>query len=666
MKRPQPDIGEVTRATFVRDLGNSRRFVKRWGTTTVSGVEVLIARHYYYPSISETSEKVFRYLGIYDDVVDAQRRSKGITHAWITLNKNKASIPSAVDPVAPLYDYNGFVATNLNKIWWDVNDGPMPEGITLTTSIVIGAKLQSSTSADTVDTVETSELLDPSWEKTQLVTAITNYYETLWDTCNITQEGVGVINKGSFTDDVTKVTTPDEDDLSPNDPWLSTIARYALRNNEIPATVKDVEVGYNTSSNGRLYHTYVVTIEIPYFVIGETDTFIQDITNDLLATYSSRTRTPLSYPNGYWTQTIIKAMNVAYSDLAVFDPADVDPDLAALTMYEVDLEEDPTLITRDYLLWEDQDIEATTAAGYPSVWVNLGGRWYLRADAFNNPRQDYGIPTREFTEYVMSLVDTGYQKKKVKWWKKIVAIIVAVVIVLYVGDFRLATLTWQSVAVITVAVSIALTVLSLVFYAAGMEGWATAFAEANKMIEPLVIVASIVIAYGKLQAMTAEALKKEAADVTMKEVMNFVLDGADDLISNFVEDMVSNLHTGFDELLSGQITDLSMDFAGKALRVINFTQELKLKELNNRNRDLKAEYEKEAKETWQENDLIPMLARISGKPATADWSTYAGLFDRPYERSGGTLALGNVQRTTKQAIRRADYNDPAFAGIIGV
>jgi hypothetical protein len=43
---------------------------------------------------------------------------------------------------------------------------------------------------------------------------------------------------------------------------------------------------------------------------------------------------------------------------------------------------------------------------------------------------------------------------------------------------------------------------------------------------------------------------------------------------------------------------------------------------------------------------------------------YASQFDLPYERGGGNLALGNIQRTTKQALRKADYDDSAFAGIL--
>ena len=66
------------------------------------------------------------------------------------------------------------------------------------------------------------------------------------------------------------------------------------------------------------------------------------------------------------------------------------------------------------------------------------------------------------------------------------------------------------------------------------------------------------------------------------------------------------------------------------------------------------------------SDLLRALTRMYSKPATADWSMYAGLYDAPYEHGGGTLALGNIQKTTRQALRRGVYDDSAFDNILVV
>ena len=61
-----------------------------------------------------------------------------------------------------------------------------------------------------------------------------------------------------------------------------------------------------------------------------------------------------------------------------------------------------------------------------------------------------------------------------------------------------------------------------------------------------------------------------------------------------------------------------------------------------------------------ESDVMRSWMNIYAKPATADWSIYASTYDLPYEPGGGTMAIGNIQKTTKQALRKADYDEPMF------
>ena len=82
---------------------------------------------------------------------------------------------------------------------------------------------------------------------------------------------------------------------------------------------------------------------------------------------------------------------------------------------------------------------------------------------------------------------------------------------------------------------------------------------------------------------------------------------------------------------------------------------------------VKQEYEKLVEENSRESDFLQGFSRIYARPATADWSIYAEEFDMPYERGGGALHIGNIQRTTKQAIRKGTYNeDPIFDNILVV
>jgi len=617
MKRPQPDIGDILKASFINDMGSARKFKRLWGTTYVGGVEVLKDRQYYYPSSYRASnfEKLFKFLGAYNDVTASN--PKGVSSAWIYLNKNKGSKLPAATPTELDTTYNDFVAYNLNQMWWDDNDGAIPEGLTITTSIVIEALID--TSRDT--TVATTSLLSPNWPTEQLISAIQSNYDTLWDTCLISQQGVGVINKGSITDEVSNVVTPDEDDLSPDDPWLAGIARHALRSSSgVNVTIKDVEIGYGKNEAGRLYPTYVLEVEIPYTEFTTDSSLVALIVSDLLADYSSKTRKILSYPNGYWTKQEITAMDSS------------------------DLEEDPNIITRPYRLFEDEAVENDPR--YTSIWYNYGGTYYLKADVFSNPK-NYGLTFRDLYGYVVSLIDSGYKKKKVKWYKKALALVIFVVYVVLL----------QPQIGYAAAIALASTILlalTLVFALLGMDDWATAFAEVNKALEPLVIVATIVTMVQGFKKLAEEAAKDSVEEMIKARV------------EDFVEKFIQNIVQGAKDLVGGNLTGASLEFANKLTKLLTLPSQIRLEELNSRNKDLKTEYEQLVQEMSRETDVLKGFARIYAKPATADWSMYAATFDQPYERGGGPLHIGNIQRTTKQALRKADYNEPVFDNILVV
>lgn len=643
MKRPQPDIGDLLRQGFLNNMGSARKFKRLWGTTTVpvtintgevdalgspitttENVEVLKERQYYYPTSSQSDnfEKLFRFLGAYNDLKN--NNPKGVDNAWLYLNKNKGSSLPEPEEVGELSTtYHDFVAHNLNQLWWDADDGPRPDGLTLTTSIVIEGNINTTRSTEVIYT----DLLDPNALPEITAAAVVNNYETLWGESLISQQGIGVINKGSIQDEFSNVVTQDEDDLSPDDPWLDVISRYALRGNGIPCTVKDVEKGYAKTEAGRTYYTYVVTIEIPFYEFTTGTPMVQDVVDDLVASYTSKTRTKLSYPNGYYTQYGIKSIDSR------------------------DLETDPNIVTRPYRLWEDEAEEARQE--FSAIWVRSGEKWYLRADVFRNPRI-YGLTYKKLYSYVVTLIDSGYKKKKVSWWKKAIAIVIFVVAVIFALPTGGASLTATAVASAILFGALVLTLFTLALAASGQHEWASAFMEASKMIEPLVMIATII----NIAQFVQKAAQK-AAEKSLEEV-------AKEFIEEQIDEFLNNLAQGYADLMAGQLTNASMSFLNKVAKMALMPFQLKLESINSRNKDLKAEYEKMVEESNRENDVLQGFMYIYGKPATADWSMYAAEFDQPYERSGGQLALGNVLRTTKQAIRKADYSDSAFDNILVV
>jgi hypothetical protein len=609
VKRPQPDIGDILRSSFTNNIRTVRKLKKLWGTSTVGGVEVFTPRQYYYPTSARSAEfeELFKFLGAYDGVVNSS--PKGIESAWMYFNKNNVADLSG--------EYSEFVASNLNQLWWDDADGVMPTGLTLTTTIVIEAEVTSKANR----TVRSTSLLSPS--STNLIADIEANYEAMWDTCVITQQGIGVINKGSTTDPVTTLTTMDEDDLSPDDPWLDVISKYALRDVGIPCTIKSVELGVGVEE-GVTYTTYIVTLEIPYNLFSSGAVFVESITDDLDTVFSPTLHTRLSYPNRHWTRKSIRSMDV--SDLS-----------------------DGTVITRPYRLWESEATDVSLL--YTTLWYNYSGSWYLRAEPFSDPRS-HNLTFKQLSTYIVQMVDSGYKKKKVSWWKKLIAIVVFVLLVIYApGGTKGALALLKAVAYASAVLSLITVALSLV----GADEWASAFAEVSKDIEPLTRVASMVTLVNGLGNMAknfAEGL--DSGSLT-------------DMLSGELDSFIDNIIEGATDIMAGNlISDPAISLATKLVNLLSMPTKLKIASLNDRNRDLKSEYEGMAEEMGREYDALRGFMDIYARPATADWSMYASTYDLPYERGGGTMAIGNIQRTTKQALRKADYSDPMFENILVV
>lgn len=620
MKRPQPDIGNVLRDRFIGNLKTIRKLKRLWGTTTINGVEVLNERQYYHKEVdrSENFEKLFKFLGIYEDITASDH--EGIAKGWVYFNKNNSSNISV--------DFDQFVSDNLNKLWWDPNDGPLPENLTLTTSIVIDIGSDIGGNNASLD-----HILNPQMTKEEAITSLINNYEELWDNCAITHEGVGVINKGSITDPVNKIEIPDEDDLTPDDPWLAAIARYALKDNGITCTVKNLSIGTIRRKLGAFAYgvstTYVIDIEIPYNPFTPGEAFVQGIASDLSYSYDKKSKNS----NGYKTQHAIKSMN---SD---------------------DLEDDPTIVSRSYDLWEDEAEESE--AKFAALWYKDGNKYYLKADSFTDPRA-YNLTYDELTTYILGLLDTGYKKKKIPWYKKAIAVIIFIIAVVLAPFTGGSSLSLVSVAAAILVASLILTLFMLAFTALGMTEWASAFMEVSKWIEPLVIIASIIVMIDGI----VNAINKAAAEAAKTGVEQSITDTITGIIEDQVQSFIDNIVKGATDVYAGNLaSSAAIAFITKLTKVVNFGVGLKVKSIASKNKDLKAEYEKLMEESYRESDALQGFMRIYASPATSDWSIYAAEFDLPYERTGGTLSLGNVQNTTKQALRKADYKDPAFAGI---
>jgi len=625
MKRQQPDIGKIAVDRFIAAAGFNRKLKRLWGTEVVNGITVMNNRRFYYnfEKRPENYERLFKFLKVYDDVI-TNFESEGIKNAWFTLNKTKGY----KDLEGDLVD-NSYVSGNLNAMWWDDLDGPIPENLTLTTKIVIGDRIDGG-----------SGFLDISLDsssKEELAEHVIQNYDDIWENNVITQEGVGVINKGSLLDPINKIEVPDEDDLSPDDPWLSTIARYALRSSDVPCTVKDVEIGIELGGNNRIRNTLVVTLEIPYKTFDNSDEIVQRIIDDI-----NTENFPVYFEPSFRAGISSGIFFVGNENRT--------QDILKRPTYVLDSDEiDSTLVTRNYTSWEDSKI---SVEDNEHLWVEYEGVYYLRSDVIDNPK-NYGLTHVTLNSYLVSVLDTGYQKRKASVWQKVVAIIVFVVavVVTYIswGSSSSVTGPLAAAALAVLSGSFIISLITLALSALGMNTWALAFAWASQTVEPLVTIASIyMIYYGAAQNGIIEAAKDYAANELNNMLFDLVLQEFGEL-GKLISDVISG---GYDSI--------SLASANRLVNAYNNIQVAKLEDINKRNADLKAEYDDIVADGEKEDNIPLSYMNIYTRPATSDWSVYASQFDLPYERGGGLMAIGNIQKTTKKALRPASYEESIF------
>lgn len=630
MKVPQPDLNKTLVDKFVAKTGANRKLSRLWGYRYVDGVRVLHARRHYFKASArpDNYERLFKYLKVWNDVKDY--KGDGVKSAWFTLNKSNGLEDRSVS--------DSFISDNLNRMWWDDADGEMPDNLTLTTTVVISDGFNSDSNIEAVDWNQSKEAN---------IQYIVDNYESFWSRYKIVQEGIGVINKGSVLDTELNIEVPDDDDLSPDDPWLSIISRYALRDSGVPCTIKDLEVGMNLAG-GRVRTTMVVTLEIPYIEFSNSSSMVNKIAEDLKVPPA-----PIN-PSIKGLHGIIDNLSNRVDGFSTSNAHLTQRAAKTITYYETEDDIDVTTISRSYLRWEESTVSVSV---YENFWHESNGIWYFKADVIDNPK-DYGTNHVDLNNYLFSLLDTGYKKEKVPIWKKIVAIVIFVIAVvltyLSFGTSSGATTPIMAAAYAIITGSLVVSLLSVLFSSLGMNEFGMAFSNVNREVAPLVNVASIILVVNIITA---------AANAVAAQVAK---EGATQAIQSIVADLAADFATGLTDLLSGEITAKAVAVLNKTVSAYTKVQIDKLENISDRNIDLKAQYDKIVEETSMDSDVMKSYMNIYAKPATADWSIFASTYDLPYERGGGNLSTGNIQKTTKQAIRKADFEEAMFEDMIFV
>lgn len=640
MKKITPNVAEVLVGQWLSQKGYVNKFKAYWGTTVVNGEEVFINRRYFYPASSQNDsfKKFAKLIKKYEELKNPQ--AEGIVSAWLYFNPNKFDGSGILDDT---------IAVHLNDTFNGTN-GLLKNGESLRVSIVITNPFSSINSIGgyTWKTLSTVNYVNTIANQTALKQEIIDTYSNVWDNYKITTGSEFKKIKNNLV----------VGDIAAGDPWVSTFARYILFSTDISYTITNVTKGltnysipqYITTENGDEYvgdktvlgYTYIVTIDIPPFVIGTST----DIVSLILADVNNKT----DVKNAFITRNTLLSRYEEPLD-TVYDP------------------ESGTYYTVDRNVYNLDGLENV-------YWIKDGTGWAAKYYLKTSILTDTSIPFKDRYNAVLGCLDTGYQEKQTSWWQDFLAAVIFVVSVYLTfvtlgGSSLTGTALLAAVATSVVVGSLVLSLTSAIAAATGNLGLAKATSQLNKSIEPLVFVAQIVMLFTGISNLAKEGAKSIALAESGASVSALaVAEGSAELAAaemvtetqvasiletRFTESLIEGITQKISSLLTTKFTDISLNHATKMINyVFDLYSNNKLANLREDVNTLQSEYNtlnNQLSEDSKQNDVLQAMSKVMFSPLASDGSIYAQQFDMPYEHSGTPYHIGNICKTSVKALR---------------
>lgn len=598
MKQVHPNLIDLVTSRYLGQLANINKFKRLWGTQMYNGVEIFTPRKIYYPDMDPATEELAKFLGLYDQI---KGRQKGIRSAWFYLNIRKA-----------VEDYtwsSELIASNFNlaqsrhfgisvpefQVVGTV-DGvpalvPNPKGLT-DISITIGPKMVNGVQVP-------ADITTPVTDQEGLLAEIKSKYRALW--------GEG------------HTFYPSE-----HDPYMALLAMYILTSDDIPYEVSTIEETWATQHKARpedgslpagpmtdQVKAWRVWIKLPVYLFTPTTDILAQIRND----YEGTSIADQQVRNLFHTSTTPFAS----------EEGDVDLD--------------------DY--------------NYPAPEVPVSGHWvangtgdnreyYLRTSILT----DETMKVDEINKYILGCIDTGYRKKKRKWYEAAIAAIIIIVIVVVSWGTATGAAGAGVAAAFGTAGTVALTMTIAAMYITlaaaalalmGAQNVASAMNSFLKAVAPLVQIASVITIIGSLYTGIKQAAQeaareaaKEGVRVSVKEVVKILI--RDTLQSSVGLTKLSNMTLSHVTRMVSFVFDIYKDMQMRDLQ----------REIKNYRSQLATMAE--AEERAQTSDLLKDVQHSYTRPLSNDWSYYQELYDRPYEWWATQYHSGNIQATTVNAM----------------
>lgn len=634
MKQLNPNLIDALRARHISQLYLIRTFKRYWGTEIMDGVEIFTPRNYYYKQdrMTEGTRKLAKRLGMLDDLLQKQ---EGIDSAWLYLNKDN-------DKATTMDWGTSLLARNFDKAIGEKPDEPVveegeeppPEIPVLTGTIQVMPYKRTQKNSESGQ--ESTRYVNPGL-----------------DADKSDQEALKAEVVANFTSYLARgfpVYTEE------NDPYKALILSYVLRSSEVEYTIESVKekVVGTPGSKALVGYGIEVDLSVNWFDFRDSTDIILALLDDITtrSELNSLNKPHLvaqaEVPIKHFRDTINRAGRWTVDDY------ELDPDDTS----EVELKYEPaTYTTSDYWLRE--------GGSSSSSWSTKAPKYHLKTSILDAPE----LSKQAKIEFLYSMIDSDYKKKKVSGWKKVVSIVlvvVAVVLAVWTGGASLALMKaglWAMVAAGAVVITTAalyISLMSAAFSALGAEQIGSALAKFNQQMAPLTKVAGVIaftniIVSGIRQALAKEVAKEAAKEAAGEAVKRTIVDITIDIVKVSLSTVVK-LATG-----ASNLAEMGFSHVTKMVgMVLTEYDKRESKQHEKRMRGYQKELDslRESEEQNQVSDLIKDMIITGPNLLAKDNSVYSELYDRPYEWWSTKYHTGCMQaNSVSGAWRMDDRND---------
>ena len=545
---------------------------------------VLNERHNYYPKMSAADADLFRLLGVYKELKKSAQKMEGVEKAWIYMNASKAN-PATITEDTLIQDLEFNVPDGQYTVKITPNGTYTKQGNNIFNQrVVVQADDTLGIVSDTYTDVNGLILKDQLKQH-----IVDNYADVL---ANYLVVGSESPEDGQIDAEVANL-----------------VSMYALGGTNA-FSVDIVDIGYTLVENS-------ITVQNGKDIDGE-------------ATYDSY---------NYNTKAIYIDLDIKQIGIVTSTDPMVVSIVASINAYKARQAKERKLQIDSLRNTESNAIGAMDKLQLITNDIWLASR--MRVTAFDIDT----IKSKDLVPIIQQSIDTGYRKKKAKWYSKLLVIIVFVVVMIYcqacagAGAGALA-----NAAAATALATLAVTLTSMAMAAWGDTagaGFGAKFSKVTGILSSFLGVTAML--QNVFKQIAAEATKQAIAEGAKEGVKLSATEAAKQVTLKNTIDAIAQIVKG---MFGKTATDVSLEqVVSSANKVFKYTSDNELERLSDRVRTEEAkaaeyaQYEESSKAMDFGRQFIVAQAEVFHKQSV-------DMYDTLYEPWRSPMHIGNMCKTS--------------------